>query len=152
MMEQDYLLGRWPVIRNDLMDLIDQFEEEDLIYVPVKEGWCVGEIMLHIGEAAEFWLHSGILNENNVLEDGRVTLENFPTKTVIKAYLAAEHAMTMELLSDFPPERWNACLTHHDGEQYTPAWIFWHVLEHEVHHRGELSLIAGILGREGLDV
>jgi uncharacterized damage-inducible protein DinB len=26
------------------------------------------------------------------------------------------------------------------------------VLEHEVHHRGELSLIHGLLGREGLDV
>ncbi len=26
-----------------------------------------------------------------------------------------------------------------------------HVIEHEIHHRGELSLILGLLGREGLD-
>jgi uncharacterized damage-inducible protein DinB len=32
------------------------------------------------------------------------------------------------------------------------GWIIWHVLEHEIHHRGELSLILGLLGREGLDV
>jgi len=32
------------------------------------------------------------------------------------------------------------------------GWIVWHVIEHEIHHRGELSLILGMLGREGLDV
>jgi uncharacterized damage-inducible protein DinB len=26
-----------------------------------------------------------------------------------------------------------------------------HILEHEIHHRGELSLILGLLGREGLN-
>ena len=58
----------------------------------------------------------------------------------------------MALLEGFDPARWQTRITHLDGDQYTPAWIFWHVLEHEIHHRGELSLITGILGREGLDV
>ena len=151
-MEKDLLAARWQVVRKDLIGLIDTFEEEDLTYVPVKGGWCVGEIMLHIGDAAEFWMHSGVLSEVNVWEDGRVTLENFPTIAAIKEYLAAEHAMTMDLLKNFPPDRWTARVTHHDDYQYQPAWIFWHVLEHEIHHRGELSLITGILGREGLDV
>jgi uncharacterized damage-inducible protein DinB len=26
-----------------------------------------------------------------------------------------------------------------------------HLIEHEIHHRGELSLILGLLGREGLN-
>ena len=134
-MGKDLLIAQWPVVRKDLLDLVDAFKEEDLIYIPVKEGWTVGEIMLHIGDAAEFWLHSGMLSEINVLEEGRVSLENFPTKTAIKGYLAAEHAMTMNLLQQFNPERWNNHITHHDGYQYTPAWIFWHVLEHEIHHR-----------------
>jgi uncharacterized damage-inducible protein DinB len=30
--------------------------------------------------------------------------------------------------------------------------IIWHVLEHEIHHRGELSILIGLLGREGLEV
>ncbi len=29
--------------------------------------------------------------------------------------------------------------------------LLWHVIEHEIHHRGELSLMLGMLGREGLD-
>ena len=39
-----------------------------------------------------------------------------------------------------------------EGEVFTLRWIIWHVLEHEIHHRGELSLALGLLGREGLDV
>lgn len=26
-----------------------------------------------------------------------------------------------------------------------------HIVEHEIHHRGELSLVLGMLGRPGLD-
>ena len=32
------------------------------------------------------------------------------------------------------------------------GWIIWHVLEHRSPHRGELWLILGLLGRDGLDV
>jgi len=39
-----------------------------------------------------------------------------------------------------------------NGNTFTLRWIIWHVLEHEIHHRGELSLILGLLGHEGLDV
>ena len=38
------------------------------------------------------------------------------------------------------------------GEQLRLGWVIWHVIEHEIHHRGELSLILGLLGHEGLDV
>lgn len=151
-MEKDLLIARWPVVRKGLVALIDVFDEGDLSYVPVAGGWTVGEIMLHIGDSAEYWLHSGKLSEINIFNEDRATLENFPTKSAIKGYLAEEHAMTMALLEGFDPARWQTRITHLDGDQYTPAWIFWHVLEHEIHHRGELSLITGILGREGLDV
>jgi len=29
--------------------------------------------------------------------------------------------------------------------------MLWHTIEHEIHHRGELSLTLGLLGRAGLD-
>ncbi len=33
----------------------------------------------------------------------------------------------------------------------TLGWIVWHVMEHDVHHGGEISLTLGVHGREGLD-
>jgi uncharacterized damage-inducible protein DinB len=37
------------------------------------------------------------------------------------------------------------------GEVARPIDTLWHLLEHELHHRGELSLMLGLLGRAGLD-
>jgi uncharacterized damage-inducible protein DinB len=37
------------------------------------------------------------------------------------------------------------------GGTARPVDMLWHVIEHEVHHRGELSLLLGLLGRQGLD-
>lgn len=34
----------------------------------------------------------------------------------------------------------------------TRQWIIWHVVEHDVHHGGELSFTLGMHGLQGLDV
>ena len=34
----------------------------------------------------------------------------------------------------------------------TRAWVIWHLIEHEGHHGGEISLILGSNGLPGLDM
>jgi len=150
MAERSFLLNHWPAVREDLLLTLESFEDSDLIFVPVKHGWTVGRIMLHIGSAANYWLHSGILSPVNVYQKGESTLEKYPTLDAIRDYLGAEHKRTIELLENFDDADWEKDFQYPIGETYKPSWIFWHVLEHEIHHRGELSLILGLLGREGL--
>jgi len=38
------------------------------------------------------------------------------------------------------------------GAKVTMGWAVWHVLEHEIHHRGEIYLMLGMLGMEAPDV
>ena len=59
------------------------------------------------------------------------------------------HLKTADLLQSLDEPDLARKVTPEGGSVY---WVFWHVLEHEIHHRGELSLIHGLLGREGLDV
>ena len=151
-MEKEFLLKRWPKIRTGLMSVVEGFNDEDLHFVPVKGGWPVGRLILHISSAADHWLHSGILSDVNIYQRGQSTLEYYPDLPSIKSYLAKEHERTMVLLQSFDPAAWDTPYTYPRGEAYTPAWIFWHVLEHEIHHRGELSLSLGLLGRLGLNV
>jgi uncharacterized damage-inducible protein DinB len=151
-MEKMFFLKHRPAVRKDLLLTLDGFEESDLAFVPVKGGWTVGRIMLHISSAANYWLHSGVLSPIKVYCKGESTLENYPTLDAIRGYLAEEHNRTIQLLADFDVENWERDYQYPDGFSYKPSWIFWHVLEHEIHHRGELSLILGILGREGLDL
>ncbi len=151
-MEKVFLLKHWPGIREDLLLTLDSFNDSDLAFVPVEGGWTVGRIMLHISSAAEYWLHSGILSPVNVYRKGYSTLENYPTLDAIRDYLMKEHKRTMSLLEGFDIGDWEKPFQYPNGLTYKPSWIFWHVLEHEIHHRGELSLILGLLGREGLYV
>ena len=151
-MEKDFYLSRWPKIRKGLLLVLAGFNNEDLIYTPVEGGWTTGRIMLHISSAANYWLHSGILSPDNVYLSGESTLENYPTLDAIRTFLAEEHQRTLNLLESFDVKSWNQPYRYPDGYDYTPAWVFWHVLKHEIHHRGEISLILGLMGREGLDV
>jgi uncharacterized damage-inducible protein DinB len=38
------------------------------------------------------------------------------------------------------------------GQDESRAWIVWHMLEHEIHHGGELSFTLGSFGLPGVDV
>ena len=40
------------------------------------------------------------------------------------------------------------------GEEYslTRQWVIWHVIEHDLHHGGELSFLLGMHDLPGLDI
>ncbi len=62
------------------------------------------------------------------------------------------HQRTLAFLETLDTEDLDETYQTTHGETFRLEWIIWHVLEHEIHHRGELSLALGMLGREGLDV
>jgi uncharacterized damage-inducible protein DinB len=62
------------------------------------------------------------------------------------------HARTEAWLETLDETGLERVIVRPSGHRRTVGWIIWHVVEHEIHHRGELSLILGMLGREGLDV
>ncbi len=66
----------------------------------------------------------------------------------IREALKESHRETMEYLGTIPAEDLNRIVqVPADG---TPklGWILWHVLEQQIHHRGELFLCLSLLGRE----
>ena len=62
------------------------------------------------------------------------------------------HNRTIEFMSTLEIEDLNTIIDYPWDGKGSLGWIIWHVIEHEIHHRGELSLILGMLGREGIDI
>lgn len=151
-MEKDFYLEHCPIVRQETLAILDTFQDEDLDFIPVRGGWTVAVIMCHIAETANFWLHSGAFQALGLTTRGPLISEDCHTLEEVRAYLADEHRRTLQLLADINPADWQQEIRYADGFLPTVGWVFWHVLEHEIHHRGELSLITGILGREGLDL
>jgi uncharacterized damage-inducible protein DinB len=38
------------------------------------------------------------------------------------------------------------------GTQVTRGWVIWHLIEHDLHHGGEISLILGSHSLPGIDL
>lgn len=149
-MEPSQIFSHWGEVRVDLLSTIDMFEEDELYYRPFEGAWPVGQIMLHITECEDNWLHGVVRHEFDPWMYYR--FEEYPSKTAIKEMLDKSQLRTIALLESLNEDDLDMKYKTPDGEYHRLRWIIWHVLEHEIHHRGELSLALGLLGRAGLDV
>jgi uncharacterized damage-inducible protein DinB len=150
-MNPDQIFSHWKQIRADLLSTIDKFNDVDLAYVPFNASWSVGQIMLHIADAEEGWFRYAVTRELDQWPE-QYCLENYPAKRDVKAVLATVHTHTEQYLESLNDADLAQLIVVPWDESIPLLWIIWHVVEHEIHHRGELSLILGLLGREGLEV
>ena len=150
MMQLDQLFSHWDQIHNDTLATLDKFDESELEHIAYDGGLPVGRIALHIADAEEGWFRLVATQERSEWPSD-YTLENYPSKAAIKALLSEAHAKTMAYLATQTLDDLERVFKSAWGD-FSLRFIIWHVLEHEIHHRGELSLILGILGRQGLDV
>lgn len=141
---------RWKAINKELLELLELFDESEFDYTPFPGSWSVGKIFLHIAETEDYWIHHLVRKE--LTENPHYEINDFPSKSAIRMKLrvATERTdMFMETLKE-PDLEW--VFRTPRGDNLVLYNVFWHVLEHSLHHRGELSLILGMLGRKGLDV
>lgn len=150
-MQTSEFFAHWEQVRKDLLATLEKFSEEELAFVPFDGSWPVGQIALHIADCEDNWIHGVVRGE--IQPWIFYEFKDYPTKAEIVALLDMAHAKTLSFLEELSEEDLaTEYLIPDGGGSASLYWILWHVLEHEIHHRGELSLIHGLLGREGLDV
>lgn len=150
-MKLSHLFSHWKQLNKDLLWTIDQFSDDDLFYRPFDGSWTVGDIMLHIPDAEDGWFRYAVTRE---LSDWpSFTIDEYPNIEAIKGLISDVHARTEAFLDkqEIADLERMVKLPWKEAER-SLGWIIWHVIEHEIHHRGELSLILGTLGKKGLDV
>jgi len=149
-MKLSEMFSHWGQVRADLIKTLDTFQTAELAYVPFEGSWSVGQIALHIADCEDNWLHGVVGAEIQpwIFYD----IADYPTHEEIKRLLGKARERTVNLLAKFTLEDFDRRYELPQGQTLPLGWIIWHVLEHEIHHRGELSFILGTLGREGLDV
>lgn len=140
----------WKKIRKQLLEMLDMFNESELEYTPYPGAWSVGKIFLHIAECEDYWIH--FVARKELTEDPHYALKDYPSLGAVRMKLRISEERTQSFIESLKETDldWRFKTPH--GESLTLFEILWHVLEHELHHRGELSLILGLLGRKGLDV
>jgi len=110
----------------------------------------LARITLHIADTEEGWLRLIVTKERSEWPSD-YTMDNYSTKKAIHSLLVEVHSKTIAYLTTREIDDLDI-LVESPWSQFSLRFINWHVIEHEIHNRGELSLILGILRREGLDV
>jgi len=140
----------WNQIRKGLIETIEKFADEELDYVAYDNGYSVRQIILHIAQEEYGEIQYGITREIDGFPP-EYQEDAYPTIESIKALLASVHNETYRYLESLGDKDLESEIEAGWGGTYPLIDMLWHVMEHEIHHRGELSLILGLLGREGLD-
>jgi uncharacterized damage-inducible protein DinB len=140
----------WRQIRRGLVDTIEKFTDEELDYAAYENGYSVRQTILHIAQEEYGEIQYGITREIDAFPP-QYPEDSYPTIGSIAALLASVHEETNRFLVSLADEDLEKEVEAGWGQTYPLIDMIWHVMEHEIHHRGELSLVLGLLGREGLD-
>jgi len=147
----------WDSYQQRLIATITPLSSQQLA-LPVASHQTIGELLAHLIGARYWWFHRwmGEAEPPELVEWG--TDDDMRNA----ASLVSAFALTWQMISP-ALSRWTAAdLQHLVQPPASPAvaeetphireWIIWHVLEHEIHHGGELSLALGGHGLPGIDI
>ncbi len=124
--------------------------DEQLRFVPREGLWSLGTVARHIANAEDGWYRyvaTRQLDEWPAFDEDEVL-----TVAKVKELLTEVHGRTEAFLSSVDAKEVDRTVEAPWGARLPLRWIIWHVLEHEIHHRGEIYLMLGLMGMEAPDV
>ena len=144
------LLDRWGKVRARLLETVDKFGDQELDFRPFPTSWSVRSLMLHIAHEENGEFNYGL---TQALPEFPAEYDpaRYPDRATLTALLAQVHEPSRAYLAALSDSDLERAIHTPWGENYRLADMVEHLLEHEIHHRAELSLILGILGKQGLN-
>jgi uncharacterized damage-inducible protein DinB len=152
-----------------VIDALRGLTPEQLALRTAPHQWAVWQLAAHVAGSRVYWFHD-VLGEGDAATRDlfRVDHTTVPDLPVEEAQweddedrprnaeelvegLQRSWAMVDECLRRWTAEDLDASVvgstrTHHRG------WVVWHVMEHDLHHGGEISQILGSNGLPGFDL
>jgi uncharacterized damage-inducible protein DinB len=154
----EVIYQNWRGYQEKLRDCVAPLTDEQLLLQPAAGMWPLGQLVQHIISVRAGWF-SGTLQDDDAAMQAYMAWgqRDSPARSAVElvrgldetwAFIEArlqrwtpdDHARTF-------PDEW-------DGQVYevSRSWVIYHVLEHDLHHGGEVSVILGINGLCALDL
>lgn len=135
----------WERVNDDMIEIVDLFGDDNLNWSPSAERWNARGILLHC-VIGRFGISGAVIQDAKpnpeILKEGQ-TREGLKSQLRASWQRLAEFVGNEKLLADeydVPYEGKTAKLSGH--------WLAFGLLEHDIHHRGELVGLLDLLGIE----
>jgi len=152
----------WETYQQGLVQIIASLSSEQLALSLGPEQRSIGELLEHMIGARFNWFHLW-MGEGDINVDWNDDEDNDESIAYKAASLVAMFEKSWHVIASaldrwtsadleqlfLPPASHQAWLRNQGLEEappHTRQWIVWHVMEHEIHHGGELSLALGTYG------
>jgi uncharacterized damage-inducible protein DinB len=148
----------WYTHQNTLCEALAPLTAEQLDLRASPRLRSVGEIAQHIIGARARWFYQ-LMGEGG---DEFAALGKWDRRGA-RARSAAELVQGLEqtwqgmqeAIARWTPEQWQETWPGEDETEptvITRPWVIWHLVEHDLHHGGEISITLGAHGVRGLDL
>lgn len=142
----------WGTYQDGLVRAIEPLSMEQLALRLAPQLRTIGQLATHIPATRAGWM-TGVLGIGAGQLDA-IAAWNAPEPPVLSAAeLAAAFGATWEVLRRYLETASSATLdaevtATRGGREYTfvRRWVVWHLLEHDLHHGGELAFVLGAHG------
>jgi uncharacterized damage-inducible protein DinB len=148
----------WKIYQDRLTKAIAPLTDEQLALVAAPGLRTIGQIATHMIGARVGWF-TQFLGEDGGDAAPRAKWDRpgAPTHTAAELVEGLEGSwqmLTGALARWSPADMAQTFPDEDEGEHYelSRSWVIWHLLEHDLHHGGEISLTLGAHGLEAPDV
>lgn len=129
----------WAQLNDDLVTLVDSVPDDKLDWAPRPELYPMWRILRHIAGCRDGWL-GDVVGDGIEAPDVHETVH---TRADVQQAYRRTWARIAAFLGD--PARLDASYED-DGRVIDGHWIAFHLLEHDIHHRGDLLHYLALLG------
>ncbi|HZS75575.1 MAG TPA: DinB family protein [Ktedonobacteraceae bacterium] len=150
----------WDVYQGHLVKVIAPLSPEQLELHATQQLRSIGMIATHIVACRARWLYY-VLHEGGeeLIPIGTWDRPGQPARSADELVSGLETTWNVldEALHRWTPADLEEMLRDVDDETgeeetFTRQWVIWHLLEHDLHHGGELSFLLGIHGLAAIDL
>lgn len=148
----------WRVHNEKLRDALARLTPAQLALQPAADMWPVGQLAQHIISVRAGWFSGTLQDPDDTMDDYMAWGQReSPARSAAElarglddtwAFIEARlRRWTPDDCARTFPDEWDDQVV-----EVSRSWVIAHVLEHDLHHGGEISLVLGMHGLRALDV
>lgn len=155
----DFYKG-WDAYQQLLVTAVTPLTPEQLALRPAPNMWSAGMLAAHILATRVWWFHMWMgAGSTDLVPLAAWDEEGAPARSASELVTGLESTwqMIQDALASWTPADLEQTFQRPEDQSDKPEhrsrqWIIWHLLEHDLHHGGELSLLLGMHGVPALDL
>lgn len=152
------IYDNWRGYNEKLCDAIAPLTDQQLMLQPAPHMWPLGQIVQHIVSVRAGWFSGTLQDEDKAMREymewGQMESPARSANELVRGLEETWSFIEDRLQKWTPDDCARTFPDDWDGQivEVSRSWVIYHVMEHDLHHGGEISLILGMNGLQSVQI